>query len=54
VDIPGGEKIVKAIGATVAQNLFVKLRKIANHPLLIRRIYTSEKVAKVVKKAVSK
>eukprot|EP00884_Botryococcus_braunii_P000672 jgi/Botrbrau1/10605/Bobra.0358s0024.1 len=54
-DSPDAEaKFVKAVGGKVVQNIFVHLRKIANHPLLIRRLFDDQKVDALAQKAKSK
>ncbi|CAN1336242.1 Protein CHROMATIN REMODELING 19 [Linum perenne] len=42
--------VIKALPRRQISNYFVQFRKIANHPLLVRRIYTDEDVVRFAKK----
>lgn len=47
-------KIVRKLGKAKAANMFAHLRKIAQHPLLVRRLFTDKQVVAIAKLAYSR
>jgi SNF2 family DNA or RNA helicase len=47
----GYEKFLKSLGGKKISHMFTHLRKIAQHPLLIRALYDQDKVKKIAEKA---
>lgn len=47
----GVEKFLRTLGAKKISHMFTHLRKIAQHPLLVRSNYTDEQVAAVARLA---
>lgn len=47
----GYEKFLKSLGGKKISHMFTHLRKIAQHPLLIRALYDEDKVKKIAEKA---
>ena len=47
----GVEKFLRTLGAKKISHMFTHLRKIAQHPLLVRSNYTDEQVAIIAKMA---
>lgn len=45
---PAGQAVVKQLGKQRVNNLFTYLRKIAQHPLLVRNLYTDSQVERLV------
>lgn len=43
-----GQAMVKQLGKQRVNNLFTHLRKIAQHPLLVRNLYTEAQVGRLV------
>ena len=43
-----GQAVVKQLGKQRVNNLFTHLRKIAQHPLLVRNLYTEAQVERLV------
>ena len=46
-----GRALVRRLGKAQVANVFTHLRKIAQHPLLVRRLFTDERVAEMAKLA---
>ncbi len=42
---PKPSKALKSLGTKRVGNIFVQLRKIAQHPLLVRRLYADDAIA---------
>jgi SWI/SNF-related matrix-associated actin-dependent regulator 1 of chromatin subfamily A len=45
------EKLIRTLGAKKINHMFTHLRKIAQHPLLVRASYTDDRVAEIAHKA---
>ena len=45
---PAGQAVVKQLGKQRVNNVFTHLRKIAQHPLLVRNLYTDAQVERLV------
>lgn len=49
--VPEGQTIVKQLGKQQVNSLFTHLRKIAQHPLLVRNLFSDAQVQSLVKLA---
>ena len=47
--VSGGQAMLKQLGKQRVNNLFTHLRKIAQHPLLVRNLFTDAKVQHLVR-----
>ena len=47
--VSGGQAMVKQLGKQRVNNLFTHLRKIAQHPLLVRNLFTDAQVQHLVR-----
>ena len=48
---PDAKQLTKKLGKQGMNSLFTDLRKIAQHPLLMRRIFTNDRVLQIAKLA---